>query len=186
MFIIKNNYYLYIENTQSLDFNRLKKNKKISIIYRNNGTQENCSKLYGLKRNCKNNNFKLYIANDSKLARDCKADGLYLSSYNKKKYFKGNLNLIGAAHNFKEIYEKIKQGCHTIILSRLFKTSYKNKKGYMNIIKFNLIKKNNLINLIPLGGINSSNLLKLNLINADGFALLSEVKKKPAITSRLF
>jgi hypothetical protein len=56
----------------------------------------------------------------------------------------------------------------------------------MNIIKFNLIKKNYLINLIPLGGINSSNLLKLNLINADGFALLSEVKKKPAITSRLF
>ena len=82
--------------------------------------------------------------------------------------------------------KKKKQGCNTIVLSRLFKTSYKNKKSYFGVIQFNLIKKNYLINLVPLGGINSANLLKLNLVNSDGLALFSEIKKKPVISNRLF
>ena len=41
MFIIKNNYYLYIENTKNVNFNYLKNCKKISIIYRNNSIPEN-------------------------------------------------------------------------------------------------------------------------------------------------
>ena len=36
MFIIKNNYYLYIENTNDININKIKRNKKISIVYRNN------------------------------------------------------------------------------------------------------------------------------------------------------
>ena len=41
--------------------------------------------------------------------------------------------------------------------------------------------------LIPLGGINTENLNNLRNVICDGFALLSEVKKKPAkIFSRLF
>jgi hypothetical protein len=40
--------------------------------------------------------------------------------------------------------------------------------------------------LIPLGGIRHSNLLRLNNLNANGFAILSELKKKPTISSRLF
>jgi hypothetical protein len=40
--------------------------------------------------------------------------------------------------------------------------------------------------LVPLGGINNNNLLKLNLVNSYGLSLLSEIKKKPAISSRLF
>ena len=42
-------------------------------------------------------------------------------------------------------------------------------------------------NLIPLGGISINNLNSLNNINCQGFAMLSEIKKKPAkIFSRLF
>jgi len=186
MFIIKNNYYLYIENTLSINLDRIKKNKKISIIYRNNGSEENLSKLVKFRKKCRIKNFKFYIANNSKLAKKCMADGMYLSSYNKIIYPKYSLNLIGSAHNFKEIYEKTKQGCTTIILSRLFKTSYKNKRGNLGVIKFNLITKNYLISLIPLGGINSFNLLKLNIVNSNGLALLSEIKKKPTISRRLF
>jgi hypothetical protein len=41
--------------------------------------------------------------------------------------------------------------------------------------------------LIPLGGISIDNLSNLNSVNCQGFALMSEVKKKPAkIFSRLF
>ena len=186
MFIIKNNYYLYIENTMSINIDKLKKNKKISIIYRNNGVLENHLKLYVFRKKCKIKKFKFYVANNYKLAKSCKADGLYLSSYNKKNYFSYACNLIGSAHNFKEIYEKIKQGCGTIILSRLFKTSYKNKKNYLGVNKFNLIKKNFSINIVPLGGITNNNLLKLNLVKSQGLCLFSEIKKKPAISNRLF
>ena len=104
----------------------------------------------------------------------------------KKKNHGRNLEVIGSAHNFNEIYQKIKQGCKTIILSRLFKTSYKNKRSYFGVIKFNLITKNYSIKIVPLGGINEFNLLKLNMLNSQGLALLSEIKKKPAISSRLF
>jgi len=186
MFIIKNNYYLYIENTMSINIDCIRKNKKISIIYRNNRSQENFQKLYKFRQKCRLKKFKFYVANNYQLAKFCKADGLYLSSYNKRKYPVYGLHLIGSAHNFKEIYEKKKQGCNTIVLSRLFKTSYKNKKSYFGVIQFNLIKKNYLINLVPLGGINSANLLKLNLVNSDGLALFSEIKKKPVISNRLF
>ena len=186
MFIIKNNYYLYIENTMSINLNRLKKNNKTTIIYRNKGEIESFEKLDAFRKKCKIKNFKFFVANNYKLAKSCKADGLYLSSYNKKIYPSFGYKLIGSAHNFKEIYEKMKQGCKTVILSRLFKTSYKNKKGYLGIIKFNLIMKNYSINLVPLGGINDNNLLKLNLVKSEGMCLLSEIKKKPVITNRLF
>ena len=107
-----------------------------------------------------------------------------MSAHNKKIY--KNFNTIGSAHNYSEINQKIKQGCKKIIFSRLFKTTYANKNSFFGIIKFNLIIKNSNFNLIPLGGIRNSNLLKLNLINSDSFAIFSELKKKPAIANRLF
>ena len=97
MFIIKNNYYLYIENTLSINLDRIKKNKKISIIYRNNGSEENLSKLVKFRKKCRIKNFKFYIANNSKLAKKCMADGMYLSSYNKIIYPKYSLNLISSS-----------------------------------------------------------------------------------------
>jgi|TARA_B110000971_G_C19798668_1_gene403219 thiamine monophosphate synthase len=186
MFIIKNKYYLYIENTQSIDLNYFKKNKKISIIYRNNGLEESYTKLNKFRQKCKNKKFMFYVANNYKLATACKADGLYLSSYNKKIYPNFGYNLIGSAHSFKEIYEKIKQGCNTVVLSRLFETSYNNKRSYMGVPRFNLISKNCQAELIPLGGINNKNLLKLNMVDSKGLCLFSEIKKKPAISNRLF
>ena len=186
MFIIKSNYFFYIENTNNINLNCIKKNNKISIIYRNNNTPENIKKLCLLKKQCKAKGFKLYIANNIKLLKDCKADGLYVSSFNKKIYLNKNVNLIGSAHTFKEINEKIKQGCKTVILSRLFETSYKDKKGHLGPIKFNLLASKYKITMIPLGGIKVSNLNKLNLVNANGLALMSEIKKKPVIANRLF
>jgi len=186
MFIIKNNYYLYIENTESIDLNYIKKNEKISIIYRNNRKAEDLVNLNKFRRECKIKRFKFYIANNLKLAINCKADGLYVSAYNKKNYPANRLTLIGSAHNFKEIHQKIKQRCSSVILSRLFKTSYKNKNGYLGIVKFNLIEKNYDINILPLGGINKANLLKLNMVTSNGLCLLSEIKKKPTISNRLF
>ena len=45
MFIIKNYYYLYIDNTKDIDFDYIKKNKKILVIYRNNKITHNIEEL---------------------------------------------------------------------------------------------------------------------------------------------
>ena len=184
MIIIKKKYYLYIENITELNIDLLKSNKKINVILRNIKNNE-ISEITKFRKKCNNKKIKFYIANDLRVVNICNADGLYISAYNKKKYF-ANVNRIGSAHNIKEINEKVRQGCKEIIFSRLFKTDYINKKGSLGVVKFNLLKHAFNKNIYPLGGINNKNLLKLNMINSQGFAILSAVKKKPTITSRLF
>ena len=184
MVIIKKNYYLYIENIKDLNLDKLINKKKIIIILRNT-KNNNLTEIIKFRQKCRNRNIKFYIANNTKVAKACCADGLYISAYNKKKYYI-NIPKIGSAHNFKEIREKKFQGCHVVIFSRLFKTQYLHKKNFLGIIKFNFLTKIIDKKIIPLGGINNQNLLKLNLIICDSFALLSSVKKKPAITNRLF
>mgnify|MGYP001230367715 FL=1 len=80
---------------------------------------------------------------------------------------------------------KTQQGCEKIIFSKLFQVDYDKKASFLGLIKFNNFLRNNK-KLIPLGGINSSNLNKLRIIMSEGFALKSEIKKKPTISSRLF
>jgi len=184
MIIIKNNYYLYIENINDLKFDALKANKKINIIFRNHKNYK-LKEILKFRKNCKIKKFNFFIANQQSLAQICKADGLYISAYNKKKYFTKILK-IGSAHNIREINEKINQNCKTIIVSRLFKTIYHNKKTYLGVFKFNLLNLKFKSTLVPLGGINHRNLLKLNMIKSNGFGILSVIKKKPAILSRLF
>ena len=55
----------------------------------------------------------------------------------------------------------------------------------MGILKFNNIFFK-FKNVIPLGGIKFNNLNKMKSVKADGFAIMSEIKKKPAISNRLF
>ena len=70
------------------------------------------------------------------------------------------------------------QGCSEVLLSRLFKTTYKNKIGSLGVIKFNLLSKITKISLTPLGGINLKNLNDLKNVNCESVALSSLVKKK--------
>ena len=52
MFIIKNNYYLYIENIKDININNIRKNRKISIVYRNHANQETAKNLIIFKKLC--------------------------------------------------------------------------------------------------------------------------------------
>ena len=57
----------------------------------------------------------------------------------------------------------------------------------LGLIKFNKYTQYRKNKLIPLGGIKLSNLNSLKFINSEGFAVLSELKKKPVkIINRLF
>ena len=191
MFALKKKYYLIIENITDLNLRNIKLKDKFIIIYRNNSKIKNIGKLRKFKIKCKNKRIDFYVANDFKLASTLKADGLYISAYNKnlniKKLNFAGFKLIGSAHNIKDLNIKILQGCSNFIFSRLFETSYKFKKGYLGVVKFNLFKLKIKENLIPLGGIKLSNLNMLNLVKCNSFAVSSEIKKKPAkIFNRLF
>ena len=125
------------------------------------------------------------------MAYKFKADGIYISAHNKNlnisqlKNF--NFKVVGSAHNIKEINVKKLQGCSSVIVSRLFETSYKYKKGFLGVVRFNLLSLSRQENLIPLGGIKLSNLNKLNIVKCNSIALSSEIIKKPVIfSSRCF
>ena len=189
MFIIKNKYFLIIESIKDINLKNIKIRDKFFIIYRKNKNIDKLGDLHKFRRICKLKAIKFYIANDINLAVLLNCDGIYLSSFNTNlkflKYKNSNFGIIGSAHNFREISLKIKQGCSFILLSKLFLVNYDRAAPYWGIVKFNNFTRISKY-LIPLGGIKDKNLNKLKNILTEGFAILSEVKKKPAIIRRLF
>ena len=108
-----------------------------------------------------------------------------ITNYYKAK--KLNYKIIGSAHNFRELNLKIRQKCNYILLSKLFSVDYAETSQFLDIVKFSKYLNFFSSKIIPLGGIKSSNLNKLKNLKCVGFALLSEIKKKPAnIINRLF
>ena len=191
MHAFKKKYYFLIQSIKDIDLSIIKKYKKIIIIYRNFGVKDKKSELIKFRMKCKLRLIKFFVANNIYLANLLKADGLYVSAHNKSlrflNYKKNNFEIIGSAHNFKEIELKKRQGCKKILLSRLFLVDYKKRKKTLGIIKFNRYSLDIPNTLIPLGGIKISNLNKIKCVNSEGIALLSEIKKKPAkIINRLF
>tara|TARA_B100000963_G_scaffold314072_1_gene292402 strand:+ start:1852 stop:2424 length:573 start_codon:yes stop_codon:yes gene_type:complete len=190
MFTKKNYYFLIIESIKDIDLKNIKIRNKFSIIYRNNNKIDNLNALVTFRRKCKLKDIKFYVANNNNLAVFLNSDGIYLSSFNKSfsclHYKKNNFKLIGSAHNFKEVSLKEKQGCEFVLFSKLFEVNYNKKSPILGILKFNNFLKISR-KLIPLGGINRENLNQLKNVHSEGFAIMSEVKKKPAkIFSRLF
>ena len=190
MFIQKKKYYLIIENIKDINLNNIKKRNKFAIIYRNKKKLDKKEDLKKFRKSCKLKSIDFFIANNLNLAVWLNSDGIYLSSYNKSfkplTQKKTGFHIIGSAHSQKEVYMKSKQGCRVILFSKLFLVNYDKNAPFLGVTKFNNFLKINK-NLIPLGGINLTNINKLNQIKCRGFALVSEIKKKPTkIFSRLF
>jgi len=191
MFAFKKKYFLIIESIKDINLRNIKKHNKIIIIYRNQGIREDIYKLKKFRNECRLKLIKFYVANNAKLGVLLNSDGVYLSAHNKTfktlSFKKKNFKIIGSAHNIKEIDHKVRQGCDYVLLSKLFAVDYDKTAPILGIIKFNEYIKNVSTKLVPLGGINITNLNSLKNVNSDAFALLSEIKKKPAkIFSRLF
>ena len=190
MFILKKKYFLLIESIKDINLKNIKIRNKFFIIYRKKNKNDQLQDLAMFRKECEQKGIKFYVANDLKLAILLYSDGIYLSSYNKDlkflNYKKKNFDIIGSAHNFREISTKIKQGCNSILFSKLFLVDYDKKSPILGVIKFNRYSKI-YSQLIPLGGIKCNNLQQLNIVYSQGLALLSEIKKKPTkIISRLF
>ena len=169
--------YYYIDK-----FNRdeiYKLNKTINIIYRNYSNRFNKKEILQLVTFCKKQRRKVYISDNLKLALRFNFDGVYIPAFNKtlnyKNISKKNFEIIGSAHNIKEVINKEYQGCTKIFLSPIFKS--KKNKNYLGVTKFNIIKLNAKKDIISLGGINMKNIKKLKMCNIKGFAGITWIKK---------
>ena len=190
MFALKNKYFLIIESIKDINLKNIKKHNKFYIIYRSKVIKDKIEDLIKFRKQCKVKKIRFYISNNLDLCVLLKSDGIYLSSYNHSfkqlNVKRSKFDIIGSAHNFSEIKLKLKQGCTYILMSKLFIVNYDKKSPFLGVVKYNQYLQNIYNKLIPLGGINYNNLTKLKNLNCAGFALKSEVKKKPAIIDRLF
>ena len=172
-----NSIYYYIDKFNRDEIHKL--NKSINIIYRNYSNKLNRKELFELVTFCKKQSRKVYLSNNLKIALRFDFNGVYIPSFNKllkyKNISKKNFEIIGSAHNIKEIINKETQGCTKIFLSPIFKT--KKNKHYLDITKFNLIKLSSNTDVIALGGINQNNVKKLKLCGVKGLAGISWIKK---------
>ena len=165
--------YYFISNFDTNNINQ--QNKKTIIIYRNYSSKKiDKTKILKLRNYCKKKGLKFYLSNDIKLAIKLKLDGAYIPSFNKKfdhlsYYYKKNFEIIGSAHNLKEIRLKELQKVNKIFLSSLFKKN----KNFLGINRFrhlsNLTKKN----IVVLGGVSKKNIKLLKLVDCKEFAGIS-------------
>ena len=155
----------------------IKIDKNINLIFRNYKKKFNDNFFKSLKNFCHSNKYKIYLANNIKLAHSHGFDGAYLPSFNKKmnviKNCRKNFKILGSAHNLKEILEKEKQKVDFLFISPIFK-----KEGYKNLglYKFMNLSKYAKCNVVALGGINSLNIKKLKLIKINKFASIKYIK----------
>ena len=170
--------YYFIDKFNLKELSNIK--RKINIVFRDYGKKNNLNEILVTKTFCKKKGFKLYLANNLKLAIKLGLDGVYLPAFNQfKKYHNltiyKNFKIIGSAHDIKEIRIKESQNCEKIFISPIFKTE-KNKK-FLDTVKFNLLTKNTKKQVIALGGINTENLKKTRLTKLKGIASISWIKK---------
>ena len=180
-------YYYFIDEFNKNEIEKL--SGQISLIFRNYNKKSDPEELRRLVIHCKNNRRKVYISNNLKDAIKYNFNGLYIPSFNKQLGFrnieKKSLEIIGSAHNAKELRIKERQGCTSIFLSPIFKND-KNKK-FLDIIRTNFLRKLTKNQIVLLGGINSKTLKRSKLCNPNGIAAISWIKKNgPSINTGPF
>ena len=164
-------YFINKFETKNID----KQDKQTTVIYRNYSSKSTDEKLIlRIKKYCKKKNIKLYLSNNIKLANKLNLDGAYIPSFNKNTEhlafsYKRNFDIVGSAHNLKEIKIKEKQKVNKIFLSSLFKKN----KNFLGINKFRLLSKLTNRKIVVLGGVSKENVKKLKILDQSEFAGIS-------------
>ena len=169
--IIKKYYFINKFETNNID----KQDKQTVVIYRNYSLKNiNEQLILKIKNYCKKKGIKFYLSNNIKLAIKLNLDGAYIPSFNTNTKhlsysFKKNFNIVGSAHNLKEIRIKERQKVSKIFLSSAFKKN----KNFLGINKFKLLSKLTKKKIVVLGGISKENKRKIALLNQSDFAGIS-------------
>ncbi len=170
--------FYFIDKFEKKHLARLDKN--ISIIYRNYYKEYNENEILEIKKFCLTNKRSFFISNNLELANKMKLDGIYIPSFNKDLSFikkkDRRLKVLGSAHNFEEIVIKKRQKVDFLFISPIFKTNKSSK--FLDIYKFNIFSKFSKKKVIALGGINKSNIKKINMVRCSGYAGISHFLKK--------
>ena len=168
---MKKYYFINKFETNNID----KQDKQTVIIYRNYSLKvTNEELILKIKEYCKKRRIKFYLSNNIKLAIKLDLDGAYIPSFDKEiKHLnyslKENFDIVGSAHNLKEIRIKERQNVKKIFLSSLFKKN----KNFLGINRFKLLSKLTIKDIVVLGGISEKNKKKLSLLNQSEFAGIS-------------
>ncbi|WP_240704619.1 thiamine phosphate synthase [Candidatus Pelagibacter sp. FZCC0015] len=169
--MFKKYYFISKFDTNYID----KQDKQTVIIYRNYTSKIHNEELISkINKYCKKKGMKFYLANNIKLALKLNLDGAYIPAFNKSfkhlSYsYKKNFQILGSAHNLKEIRIKENQEADKIFISSLFKKN----KNYLGINKFKLLTKITKKKIVVLGGISKKNIKKIPLLNQRCFAGIS-------------
>ncbi len=168
--MINKYYFINKFETNIID----KQDKQTAIIYRNYSTKKNEEQIIKIKLYCKKKGLKFFLSNDVKLAIKLGLDGAYIPSFNKSfKHLafslKKKFNIIGSAHNIKEIKIKEIQKVDKIFISSIFKKN----KNYLGINKFRLMSNLTKKKIVALGGVSKKNIKKLKLLKSEEFAGIS-------------
>jgi len=164
-------YFINKFETNNID----KQDRHTVIIYRNYSSKMVREEIILKIRNyCKKKRIKFYMSNNIKLAIKLNLDGAYIPSFNKSTKhlaysYKKDFNIVGSAHNLKEIRIKENQNVKKIFLSSLFKKN----NNYLGINRFKILAKLTKKNIVSLGGISKNNQKKLSLLNQSEFAGIS-------------
>jgi thiamine-phosphate pyrophosphorylase len=164
-------YFINRFETNNID----KQDKETIIIYRNYSAKKHDEKvILNIKKYCRKKGTKFYLSNNIKLAIQLDLDGAYIPSFNKSLKnlhysYKKKFEIIGSAHNLKEIRIKEQQRVDKIFLSSLFKKN----KNFLGLYKFKLLSTLTKKKVVALGGISKKNIKLLKLLNIKGFAGIS-------------
>ena len=160
-----NRKYYFINKFETNNIDKL--DKQTVVIYRNYDLKIFDKELIlKIKKYCKKKGIEFYLSNNIKLALKLNLDGAYIPSFNKSTQhlafsFKKKFNLIGSAHDIKEIKIKELQNVSKIFISSLFKKN----KNFLGLNKFKLISNLTRKKVVALGGISEKNLNKLKMLN---------------------
>ena len=168
-----NRKYYFIDKFETNNINN--QSQQTSIIYRNYSSKiENENLILKIKAHCKKKGIKFYLSNNIKLAMKLNLDGAYIPSFNKSTKhlaytYRKKFEIIGSAHNLKEIRIKEKQKVIGIFVSSLFKRN----KNFLGINKFKILANLTKKDVVALGGISQNNIRKLRLLKYQDFAGIS-------------
>ena len=136
MFIFKKKYFFIIGSIKDIDLKNIKNFGKYSIIYRSN-SPENIDKLKKFRLECKIHRIPFFVANNIDLIKALKADGLYISAYNKNlssNYLRDNFKIINTKYKYPDKKNRgkfIREFLDSIIDN---KSLYPSKKDIFNLM----------------------------------------------------
>jgi len=177
------NYYIFIEELSEIIKKKILQLPNTHVILNFKIFNENFFKqVPEIIKFCRKYQISFYIIDNIKIAKKLKANGVFISSNNRKiglcLDINSKIELLGSAHNQLEYFFKLRQNCKTLMLSPIF---YNNKYSFNKIlspVKFNLISLHWKTNICALGGISNNNIKKIKITKAKSVGIKSWINKK--------